>query len=74
MFIHFQNVRDCTYFLKINNTSLSADMVWLYVNVQFQVKPLIIGASLSQTKKKFSKNVCMDPPRCVPSLESLAQV
>ena len=37
----------------INITSPSADMVRLYVNVQFQVKPLSTGTSSSQTKKFF---------------------
>ena len=39
--------------LKNAKTSPSADMVRLYVNVQFQVKPLSTGTSSSQTKKKF---------------------
>ena len=33
-------------------------MVRLYVNVQFQVKPLSTGTSSSRTKKKFQK--CLD--------------
>ena len=55
-------------------TSPSADMVRLYVNVQFQVKPLSTGISSSRTKKNSSKNACIDHTRYVPSLESLAQV
>ena len=46
---------------ELTNTSPSADMVQLCVNVQFQVKPLSTGTSSSQTQKKFSKNVCMVP-------------
>ena len=64
IFSHMKNIQ----------TSPSAYMVRLYVNVQFQVKPLSTGISSSRTKKKSSKNACMDPPRYVPSLESLAQV
>ena len=54
-------------------------MVRLYVNVQFQVKPLSTGTRSSRTQQFFLKNAFMDPqgfygpPRCVPSLESLAQ-
>ena len=48
-------------------------MVRQYVNVQFQVKPLSTGTSSSQTKKNFLKNTSMCPPRCVPSLESIAR-
>ena len=50
-------------------------MVCLYVNVKFQVKPLITGTSSSQTKNSFSsKMLAWTLPRCVPSLESLAQI
>ena len=49
-------------------------MVRQYVNVQFQVKPLSTGTSSSRTKYDFSKMLAWTPPRCVPSLESLAQV
>ena len=38
-------------------------MVRLYVNVQFQVKPLSTGTSLSQNKKKFPQNTWIDPPK-----------
>ncbi len=38
-------------------------MVQLYVNVQFQVKPLSTGTSSSRTKKKFPKNSLMDHPK-----------
>ena len=41
----------------LNQTSPSADMVRLYVNVQFQVKPLSTGTSSSRTKKIFSIKV-----------------
>ena len=59
---------------KQDRTSPSADMVRLNVNVQFQVKPLSTGASSSRTKFFFSKMLVWTPSRCVPSLESLAQV
>jgi len=39
--------------LNIDYISPSADMVRLYVNVQFQVKPLNTGTGSSQTKKIF---------------------
>ena len=64
IFSHMKNIQ----------TSPSAYMVRLYVNVQFQVKPLSTGTSSSQTKKSFLKNTSMAPPRCVPSLESIARV
>ena len=35
-------------------------MVWLYVNDQFQVKPLSTGTSSSWTKKNSSQNASMD--------------
>ena len=38
-------------------------MVRLYVNVQFQVKPLSTGTSSSQTKKNVLKNTSMGPPK-----------
>ena len=56
------------------NTSPSADMIRLYVNVQFQVKPLITGTSLSRTKKNSPKMFGWTTPTCVQSLESLALV
>ena len=55
---------------RVTKTSTSADMVWLYVNVPFQVKPL----SWSWPKKIFSQKILLFPPRCVPSFKSLAQV
>ena len=60
---------------KIFKTSSSADMVRLYVNVQFQVKPLSTGTSSSQTKKFFlQKMLERTLSKCVPSFKSLAQV
>jgi len=41
---------------KLVITSPSADMVRLYINVQFQVNPLSTGTSSSRTKKNFPKN------------------
>ena len=53
-------------------TSPSAYMVRLYVNVQFQVKPLSTGISSSRTKKFFwQKMIVWTPSRCVPSCKSL---
>ena len=46
----------------------------IYLNVQFQVEPLITGISSSQTKFVLSKMLVWTPTRCVPSLESVAQV
>ena len=65
---------DISHLIGIKTRNPSADMVRLCVNIQFQVKPLSTGTRLSQTKIIFFKNACVDPPRCVPSLESLAQV
>ena len=54
------------------DTSPSADMVQLYVNVQFKVKPLSTCTSSRQTKnikfksnqkKNFTKNSCIDTPK-----------
>ena len=47
-------------------------MVQLYVNDQCQVKPLSTGRSSSRTI--FLKILVWTPPRCVPSLESIAQL
>ena len=44
-------------------TSPSADVVQLYVNVQFKVKPLCTGTSSSRTNFFSFKNACMDPPK-----------
>ena len=43
-------------------------MVCLYVNVQFQVKPLITGTSSRQTKKNY---LCLDPDEHAPSWETV---
>ena len=43
---------------KVTTTSSSADMVRLYVNAQFQVKPLITGTSSNRTKTSiFEKKI-----------------
>ena len=46
-------------------------MVRLYVNVQFQVKPLSTGTSSSQTKKKFPKKYQYGSPQGVCQVWSL---
>ena len=46
-----------------NNTSPSADMVRLYVNVQFQVKPLSTDTCSSQKKKKILQKCLYGPPK-----------
>ena len=49
-------------------------MVRLYVNVQFQVKPLSAGTSSSQTKKKNSQKLLqLTPLMYVPNLLILAK-
>ena len=53
------------------NTSPSADMIRLYVNVQFQVKPLSTGTSSSQTKKKFPQKCLYGTPQGVYQVWSL---
>ena len=70
----FAGLANVNVIKKVSRRSPSADMVQLYVKFQFQVKPLSTGISSSRTKKNSSKNACMDPPRYVLSLESLAQV
>ncbi len=61
--------------MNLKKTSPSAYMVRLYLNVQFQVKPLSTGTSSSQTKKKKTQKMFgWTTPTCVQSLESVAQV
>ena len=59
MFLKFSQFQP--YFLI--STSPSADMVRLYVNVQFQVKPLSTGTSSSRTQKKISPKRLYEPPQ-----------
>ena len=49
----FQNRRLCINAYACLITSPSADMVRLYVNVQFQVTPLSTGTSSSRSQKLF---------------------
>ena len=55
---------------KQKQTSPSAYMVQLYVNVQFQVKPLTTGTSSSQTKF-FSQKCLYGAPQGVYQVWSL---
>ena len=52
------------FLIKITITSPSADMVRLYVNFQFQVKPLSTGTSSSRTKKNSPKMLYGPPKVC----------
>ena len=63
---------DYFIFSKKEKTSPSADMVRLYVNVQFKVKPLSTGTSSSRTKKKAPKKLEWTPPKFGVSSTSLS--
>ena len=56
-------------------SSLYHKYLQIYVNVQFQVKPLSTGTSSSRTKKFYwQKMLVWTPSRCVPSFKSLEPV
>ena len=56
---HHENI----FLRRTEKTSPSAYMVRLYVNVQFQVKPLSTGISSSRTKKKIFQKCLHGPPK-----------